>query len=1084
MYGSFSLSLFGPFEARYNERSLTNFATDKIRALLAYLAIEAGKPHRRETLATLLWPDHTDENALRNLRQSIYRLRQALQEVDPDLPDQLITQDRHTIQLNAEIISLDISRFKASLQAVRNSDDPFPHLDQIITLYQGDLLQGLSITGAYAFEEWLNIQREIFHQQVVEAYTRFLALHETRGDHDTILNVAPKFLLLEPWHEETHRQLMRAHLQKGNRSRAIAQYQELTVNLSRELGVEPSPATTALFKLIETDTVQKLASPQTKPRHHIPSPISPLIGRQPEIEYLTQTLQDPACRLLTVTGPGGIGKTRLCIETAHRLTEKTDLFSKSIFFIPLNQIEQGNLLVSTVAQTLGINIKSHKDPQRELIDHLQGQQLLLILDNFEHLLISAADGSISDALSFVVDVLNAVPTVNFLVTSRDPLSVQLEWIYPIEGLPYTHPDTENTDPLNEPAAQLFIQNARRFSSSFEPETNIDSILTICRLTDGLPLAIEMAATWLRIYTCQEVAQSIAKSLDFLTSPFRDAPERQRSIRVILDSTWEQLNSEQQNILMALSVFRSGFTIQAALFVTEAVILDLSILIEKSLLRRTSNKRYFLHELVSQFSREKLAASGNEQSIQEKHARYYLTQLAEQTIAFNGPNPIEALTHIRQDLDNLRVAWNWSASQANLPLIETGMKGLAQFWVFNGAYQEGETSFQIAINSIEKLPQNAHVASIHSFLASALAWLQMGFGKNEEAEKNLQTALELADKGDDVEKRAIALSHQGWLLQNRGQLDEAEVVLNEARSIFEKLGNQFQLSLALIRIGGVYWWRNNLDKSLEYYEQSLRIEENLGNIRGINRAYSGLGMAYMYLEKLEQALGYMEKALQLDRELGNQTGIVRNLGNLGNIYLRKGMYELAVARYQEALEVERKTGGKTTSSVWLSNLGRVYFRQHDHAKALECYEEAITLAKKNGNKSQLCEALLGKAGIFLLQDHMEQAQPLIEEGLTISYEVDRKNTKLRGMILKARWLVKNGETQKARQLLESSRETLASEYKETETNARLFYELWKIDQREEDARQALALYETCQAKAEQIEYTERITELTSSLRDRS
>lgn len=1080
---NFSLLLFGPFEARYNDQLLTNFATDKIRALLAYLAIEADTPHRRETLATLLWPNYPNEISLRNLRQSLYRLRRTLQEVDPILSDQLITQDRLTIILNSRAVSLDVFRFKQTIQAVRHADDPFPHLEQIASLYRGDLLLGLSIAGAYAFEEWLNIQREVFRQQTVEVLTHLLDIYETRHNYDDLVNIASKLLTIEPWHEETHRQLMRAYLKRGNHSQAIAHYQEFQTSLLSELGVGPSPATIALYKQIETGTTQKPV-PTSAPQHnHIPHSATPLIGRETELDHLTQTLQNPACRLLTITGLGGIGKTRLCIEASHQLALRSKNFPQGLHFISLAHIERGDQLVTAIAQVLELTLHSRTKQQQELVNHLKGQNILLLLDNFEHLLSSSEDEVLPSATTFVMDLLASTTKVKLLVTSRVPLEIKNEWVLPLEGLPYSHSGSANhADVLNAPAPQLFIQNARRHNASFDPSLDARAILEICRLTDGMPLAIEMAATWMRIHTCQEIADTIAQNLDFLASPFRDVPVRQRSIRVILNSTWDQLTREQQNTLMALSVFRGGFSIQAALSVSEASILELSTLVAKSFLRRTDDNRYFLHELVNQFANEKLTETGTGDQVHERHALFYFTELSEQIIAFSGSNPVDAIKHIRRDLDNLRVAWNWSALQTNLPLLEKGMKGLTQFWIFSGANMEGEANVKKAITAVQKISQDPYTISIYSYLTSSLAWLQMGIGKNDEAEKNLQEALQLAEQGNNLEMRAVALSLQGWLLQNQSHFDEAETVLREACSIFEQTGNQFQLSLALIRMGSVYWWKNQLETSLKYYEQSLHIEQSLGNKRGINRALGGLGLAYMELEKFEQALEYLEKALQLDRELGNQPGIVRNIGHMGNIYLQKGMYELAVACYQEALEVEQNSRGKSTSANWLSSLGRVHFRQRNYEKALACYEEAILFAKENGSRHQLSEALLGKADIYIEQGRLDDAHDLIEDGLTLSYEIGRKDTKLRGIILKARWLSRTGEPQKARQLLESSRETLASEYKESETNAHFFFELWKIDHRIEDAKEALRLYEACQARAEQMEYTERIAELTSSLHD--
>ncbi|HNC99153.1 MAG TPA: BTAD domain-containing putative transcriptional regulator, partial [Myxococcota bacterium] len=336
-----TLTLFGPFEARYNAQSLA-FATDKIRALLAYLVLEPDKPHRRETLAALLWPDYPDETALRNLRQSVYRLRQTLQDAAPDLPARLLTQTRPTITLHATWVQTDTARFAALQQETKPAPDPRPLLEELTHLYRGELLQGFSLPDAYAFDEWLSIRREVFHQQTLDALSRLLALQE--HDPDAVLATAPRLLALAPWHEEAHRQIMRAHLQKGQRAQALAQYQDLRAILLRDLGVEPAPATTALLTSLRaepapTANVAPPPPPARRALHHFPTFLSPFVGRKTELDALTRMLGDPACRLLTLTGAGGMGKTRLAVETAHRLTGQTR-FADGLFFVPLAQIEQ------------------------------------------------------------------------------------------------------------------------------------------------------------------------------------------------------------------------------------------------------------------------------------------------------------------------------------------------------------------------------------------------------------------------------------------------------------------------------------------------------------------------------------------------------------------------------------------------------------------------------------------------------------------------------------------------------------------------------------------------------------------------
>lgn len=1079
-----SLTLFGLFEARYDGRPLTGFATDKIRALFAYLAIESGKPHRRETLAALLWPDYPDETARSNLRKSLYRLRQTLQEADSALPDRLISQSRQTITLNPEALDLDTDHFNQLIRASKSDADPLALFIQIGELYQGELLKGISIPDAYAFEEWLTIQREVFHQSAVDSLTRLITLYESRNDPDSILATAVRLLALDPWHERTHRQIMRAHRQKGNRPGAIAQYNELKDILYRELGVEPSQATTSLYEQIRAEIIpagEGYAPPAQGQLRHFPVPVTPLIGRKSELDHLVQTLQNPACRLLSLTGTGGIGKTRLCIETARRVAATSHHFDDGLVFISLAQIQDSELFVSSVGQSLNLSFRPSSDPKKELLKYLKKRRILLVLDNFEHLLSHERDGIPSAAISFLVETLASAPGVTLLITSREPLVLQGEWVFALEGLPYTSQNGDvNGNPLEHPAPQLFIQSARRFRPSFDPAAYSGSILEICRLTGGLPLALEIAAAWMRAYDPQEIAGRIAQNLDFLTSPYRDTPARQRSIRAVFASAWDQLTLEQQNVLAAMAVFWGSFTVQAALSVTQASVLDLAVLVEKSLLRRAGENRYELHELVRQFAAEKLAESAKEQAIQAHHADFYFSFLSEQLPGLNGPNPQEAIVMIQQAMDNLRAAWQWAASHAQIDHLKQGMYGIAQFLILAGSNREGEETFGKALSTVEQAGDDSPESlSVRSRLLAHLAWFQSGLGKNQAALENADRAVALAGRCQDGLSRAYGLSILGWTLQITGRYDESEAALTEAVTLFNQNDEPLRASLSLIRLGSVYWRKRDFEKTLAYYQQSLQIEERLQNKRGINRAYGGIGLVYIYLEKYDEALEWLNKALALDRELGNRFGITRHLGNMGTLYLALGDYPQALASYQEAARIDRELGNTSTLAIWLGSIGNVYKQTGDQELALEYYDQSITMEQELGDRFNLCEALLGKGEIFMLRGDVAGARSLIEQGRQLADEIQRKEIQFRARLLGGRLLAQTANKEDARQQLTIMLSDLGDGEKSEEA-AQIYYELWQIAYETEYARQALTAYQAALARVSKVEYRNRIEELSDFL----
>ncbi|MCB9134474.1 MAG: tetratricopeptide repeat protein [Anaerolineales bacterium] len=1018
-----ALTLFGPFEARYNDHPLA-FATDKIRALLAYLVLEPDKPHRRETLAALLWPDYPDEIALRNLRQAVYRLRQTLQDADPTLPARLLTQTRPTLTLHTDATTTDTARFATLLHDAKTAPDPRPLLEELSNLYRGELLQGFSLPDAYAFDEWLTIEREVFHQQALDAFTRLLSL---QTDPDAILATAPHLLALAPWHEETHRQIMRAHLQKGHRTLALAQYRDLRAILLRDLGVEPSPLTNTLLAQIQTEAPpQKPAAltsvaPQS-PLHHFPTPLTPLIGRKPELDHVTQTLTDPACRLLTLTGPGGMGKTRLAIETARRLAGNPR-FPDGLFFVPLTQIEHGDLLVSTLSQSLDMSFPQNADPRQEMLSRLKDRQTLLVLDNFEHLLPARADDPLSPALALLGEILSAAPGVIALVTSREPLALTGEWTFPLDGLPYKPDQDADSDPLAHPAPQLFIQAARRYRPSFTPAEHPAAILELCRLTGGMPLALEMAAAWMRAYTCEEVVTRIAQSLDFLTNPARDAPARQRSIRAVFSSTWEQLAPEQRQALAAMSVFRGGFTVQAALDVAHTTVLDLAILVEKAFIRResevASNGRYEMHELVRQFAAEKLAEMG-EEAVRARHADFYLTWLEEQGAALLGGAPHEGLAAIRRELDNVRQGWGWLMTGNQHARVVRVAPAWEDFFRLGGLIREGEGVFRRAVEWAEQTDARGEdLAALLLHLASVLSFE----GQSALAHPLTVQALTLANGERFLTGRAKYILGQWHYF--KGDYAQAIAIRREALALFEQVGARRQEAFTLNGIAHDHWQIGDFASSRAFYEQALAIYTQVGDRFGaaqtagslglvhlkqgefaearacfqaelemaremdnpvtMAKALNNLGVAFHDQGRTAEALQMFEEAAEIDRRLGVKLGRAKRLTNMGLMYWKLGVYDRALQMELEALAIFEELKHQEGLALNLGNIGLVYWHRGEYATAEGWIRRALAMDEERGNKEGIARHLSNLGGIYKDQEAFDRAQTCLE----LAHEIQRE-----------------------------------------------------------------------------------------------
>lgn len=996
-----ALSLLGPFRATLKESPLTHFATDKIRALLAYLAVEADKPHRRDMLATLLWPQRPDKTARRNLRQSLHRLKQTLDKAVPGSSQRLLTITRQTVQLNGQWLELDMATFRELLQTCEAHRHRHLHtcspclkrMAQAVALYQGEFLQGFSLADVPAFEEWLLVQREMLHYQMLVTLYSLAAAYERRAAYDLAHEYAARQVALEPWREEAHRQLMRALALDGQRSQALAQYETCCRILEEELGVAPTAETTTLYEQIRDEVYQEPATktaaslPAPPLLHHFPVQFTPFIGRETELAQILGQLTNPACRLLTLCGPGGIGKTRLSARAAESAAAKHLDFEDGIYFVPLASVAAPDLLVTAVAGNLGLIFHESETPRQQLLNYLHPKKLLLVLDNFEHLL---------EDVSLLVDILSTAPHVTILATSREPLNLRAEWLMLVEGLPCppAKKTAKTVPPTAYSAVQLFLQAASRAQVGFSPTPQEETaVVHICRLVQGIPLAIEIAATWIRCHDCTTIAQEIARSLDFLVTPLRDMPPRHRSMRAVFEHSWELLSQTEQTALAQVSVFRGGFTLRAALAVTVATASELSALVSKSLLGRGEQERYELHKLLRQFAAEKLTTAQEEGpgkgEIWHRHSRFYLELLEqEETASGRGSQTLQ------NDLDNIRQAWQWATAQPCLPTIERSLKGLAHFYRLKGLVEEGERMLQVAVVAVQNLLQTAESTPANAAITlSRLLVYRARFltiqGHYEEATAAAQTALALAESQQAPHCQALAQSALGELLQLQGEYDQALAYLQEARSFYGTMGDSRETAAVLSQLGVIYWHKGKHDEALDHYRQALAINRRLRHQAGIATVMSRTGLVYKDKGEYDEALQYYQEALQIDRELGHKAGIAQNTGNMGMAYRFKGEYRRALQCYEEALQIDRELGHKVGVARNTGNMGLIYKIQGNYDQALACYEQSLHIFRELGHRRGIAISLGNMANIYANTGRYDQALARYRQALQIDRQTGQE-----------------------------------------------------------------------------------------------
>ncbi len=589
---------------------------------------------------------------------------------------------------------------------------------------------------------------------------------------------------------------MRVLARDGQRGAALAQYETCRRVLAEELGVEPARETRELYEQIRAGSWTPAAdSPKQPPPTNLPAPLTPFIGRERELAELRRLIADPTCRCLTLVGPGGIGKTRLALQAAS--DDRGD-FAQGAAWVQLAAIGSVEAIIPAIADALGFSFYGPTDPRLQLFNYLRDRQMLLVLDNVEQLF---------EAAELFVDLQQHSSALKLLLTSREPLNVQGEWVFALEGLQM--PEGDEVEAIQASAAgALFLQRARRARAGFTATSeDYPAVVRICQLVDGMPLGIELAATWVRTLACDEIAREIERGLDFLSVSTRDMPARHRSMRAVFDHSWKLLSEEEQGILLRLSVFRGGFRREAAEHVAGATLSVLSTLVTKSLVRRSGAGRDDLHELIRQFAAEHLAERPEEQTAAlARHGRYYLTYFSQADGRLRSSRQRKALAELTAEMDNFRPAWDWAVTQGEFALIEQTTRLFAMLYDTRGWLQEGHDTLGRAVSALEMAhgqspPDITHQVALGHLLA-ARSVLASRLGEYEPAQAMLERSLEILRPLDEPRVLVESITFLGTVMELSSNYGRALELYSQGLEIATAIGDRWFAALCLTCVTGL------------------------------------------------------------------------------------------------------------------------------------------------------------------------------------------------------------------------------------------------------------------------------------------
>ncbi len=955
------LFTFGNVKIELDGKPIDRLPSRAAEAALIYLAYHR-HPVPRDTLATLFWEGRTQKNARGNLRTIISALKQTM-------GDYLIIT-RHDVAFNHQAdYWFDCAEFE-NLLAQFEADGDTHTLQNAIDLYRGDFLAGFHVRNGHGFEEWaLPVQERL--RWLAATGLRHLIRHQLRqGDYTAVLAQLNRLCILDPFDENAQRQLMLTHLRCGQRARALQNYQTFRQWLAREIDVDPEQATADLYLRIK-------ATPFPPPQN-LPAPAASFVGRTNELEAIRRLLFCPNCRLISILGPGGIGKTSLSIEAARRLLEEyPGQFLDGVFFISLVNLETSELLPYHMANAMSSILHLMEFSETQLFDFLRDKELLLILDNFEHLISPAS-------VKWLSQLLNAAPKVKILLTSRERLNLTEEHTLDLRGLSYpAGASTRNAAEFS--AIRLFLQHANRVRQKFAPGTDeMAAIVRLCQLVDGMPLAIELAAAETRYFLCSRIVSEIEDRLDFESLPAGNRPPRHASLRATIEYSWTLLAESEPVIHVArrLAVFHGSFDLAAAVNITGATPHQLVSLVDRSFLQRNEHGFFELHPLIRQFLIEKLAEHpAEEKETRSRHADWY-TKLIKSAGGHEHENMerhfFEMQRTVDTHFDNIVAAALYLAHEHHFPerRIATLIESLIFHFEYSHRYQEWKIVFRQLINALQQNTDGSHEERWMTLvLSSRIVQANISLHAYDLAEKQLQAIMADVYALENRALTSACLEMKSILAARAGDFSTALAYTDEAATMVISYENHYRWS--------IYRTRGDIALAAGDFAQAVAAHENAFALAAAaDSEAEALPVYKLALGKIARQQGHTEKARSLlnealiaARSINKQEAIIACLTELGWVSVTLGDFETAHRQLAEGASLNKILNDRRLKALLALAQGRLAEAQKNTAEAQRFYRHGMEIFTKIDDRANLPFAQTHLARILLQCGETEEAHRL-------------------------------------------------------------------------------------------------------------
>jgi predicted ATPase/DNA-binding SARP family transcriptional activator len=906
------LHLLGGFRAAIGEHTITagSFRLAKSRNLVKLLALARGQSLHREQLMEYLWPDTDLSQAANNLSQTLFAARRVLAPGGRD-PLQFLVYRRDAICLTAaEPAWVDVEAFETAAAQALLSPSIESH-EGALALYGGELLP------EDRYEDWVIRRREALHQDYLRLSLELSRFYQANRRFDQSIGVLRQALSSEPANEEINVEMMRLYAMTGQRLQALRQYQALQNVLRRELDVEPDLESARLYEMIHSgqypDTdMQRIAGSVEAGQpllRSIPLTLTPFLGREAELFEVQRVLEDPLTRLISIIAPGGMGKTRLALQVAGQIAgqhsqQGQTQFRDGICFVSLAQVTEMDALILRIADCVGLSSFTPQANLREqLLQYLEPRTLLLILDNFEQL-INAQN------IGLLLEILAQAPGVKLLVTSRARLNMLGEQVYPLLGLDWPDGVGGVDDPTRSyTSITLFETTARRAHPDFRlDERTLPAVREICRLVEGMPLAIELSAAWCGVMEPKHVLAGIHSSLNFLSVDTLDLPERQRSLRAVFDASWNLLSETERSAVQRLSVFREGFTSEAAAQVGEIQVKTLLGLVNKCWITRSGENRLRMHEMIRQYAYQRLLEAGEEQNMHARHLACFSSLAQEAYDCMWGNDQGEWLRRLELENGNFDAAIEWGCSQHSKTEIEQvlALIGSIYPWMaYLSKFAQGLFWAEKALSAVDHLPSPGVIsqAVLGKALLPAGAFSHF-LGYQQKSEAYIRQAMLACRQVENPYVLAHALLHEGAIAWVH---EDIRTAFLEGLKIARHLPSGWVAVLLLTNLAELEMVEGNLEESNRLTSEAVEISRRQGDRLSESFAMTGLAFVLFEMGRLSEAAVMCRDCLALLRSVGNLRHEGLLLALEARIALREDRLEECWSLFYESLKAFWRVG---------------------------------------------------------------------------------------------------------------------------------------------------------------------------------